>query len=486
MGSVGLASATTYNPTLTGVNIWNVPVDIYTQPNVDPYAGGALIKGCSTTWTIQACIRSYLQTWQNQGVTGVRFFIGIAAPLTMPASYFHDPNYSFVPSFTPGSPQSRDGDYSHPWVWNGSGPVIDTSNWQPNLLLFFADLKTYGMSASPSLGLDPGNAYLSSLEADCRGQVALKFLPWMPYGFTPDGYVDCKDINAAYSAYARNNPYFWGWSPFQSLVTAIVSSAYQVPGHLPLREFEIMQEQNFIAFTVEARMIYDNVHGFDVLQSVRNTLQSYYYSPALATFSTIPQFPDQDTGLNNQYGIDCGSVWGDSAMLLQASALTGAFAGPYGNLGWPSSYISSHLLACGGSTGGMEQLPVYHTQPSVLDVHAYPCINQTGQFTICSSSDATNTAETFYHDVEDTIYNRGLVSATFGESSIINYSSSCNLGGLPPSDTGAWWAVNGYKLSPLRNSSYAGSTVFQPFNDIQNSCYANPINITNSAYNPFN
>jgi hypothetical protein len=486
MGSAGLASATTYNPTLTGVNIWNVPVDIYTQPNVDPYAGGALIKGCSTTWTIQACIRSYLQTWQNQGVTGVRFFIGIAAPLTMPVSYFKDPAYpDNVISFTPTGPSARDGDYSHPWVWNGTAPVIDP-NWQYNLLLFFQDLKTYGMSASPSLGLDPGNAYLSSIEADCRGQVALKFLPWMPYGFIPDGEEDCKGINAAYSAYAKNNPYFWGWSPFQSLVTAIVGSAYQVPGHLPLREFQIMQERNFITFTVQARLIYDNIAGFDVLQSVRNTLQSYYYSPALATFSTIPQFPDQDTGLDNQYWIDCGSVWGDSAMLLTASALTGAFAGPYGNLGWPDGYIYPlpHLLVCGGSTAGMEQLPVYHAQPSVLDVHAYPCINQTGEFTICSSSDATNTAETFYHDVKDMISNRGLAGATFGESSIIHFS--CDPGGLPPSDAGAGWAVNGYKLSPLRDPSYAGSTVFQPFNNIQNSCYANPINITNSAYNPFN
>ena len=69
----------------------------------------------------------------------------------MPVSYFKDPHYpDNVISFTPTGPSARDGDYSHPWVWNGTAPVIDP-NWQNNLLLFFQDLKTYGMSASPSL-----------------------------------------------------------------------------------------------------------------------------------------------------------------------------------------------------------------------------------------------------------------------------------------------------------------------------------------------
>jgi hypothetical protein len=65
IGCAGVASATyTYNPTLTGVNIWSVPVDIYTHSNVDPTNGGPLIANCSTSSTIRACIRSYLQTWQ--------------------------------------------------------------------------------------------------------------------------------------------------------------------------------------------------------------------------------------------------------------------------------------------------------------------------------------------------------------------------------------------------------------------------------------
>jgi len=408
---------------VTGVNIWNVPVDIYTQSNVDPYNGGPLIANCPTTTTIRACIQSYLQTWQSQGVTGVRFFIGVAAPLQMAASYFKEPD-GFVASYTPGSPLARDGGYSHPWIWNGSQAVIDVANWQQNLLYFFRDLATYGMAASPSLGLDPGNAYLTSDQLDCTGANQLKFLPWLPYGFLPNGFEDCQGINDAYKTWANGNPYFWGWGPFSNLVSAVVGSARSAG--ISLREFETMQER----------------HADPPLQ-------------------------------------------GDSAMLLDASALTGAIGGSAsggnGVFGKPSGYTSQNLLWCGGSTTGMEQLPVWYYQPEVLDVHAYPCIMDPSN-TFCTGTDATSTAEIFYSDVYSFLGAHSMLGAmaTFGESSVIDYCSIT--GQANPS-----WAINGYLQSTLRNvNPFAGNVVFQPFNNIQNSCYTNPINITDSPYNPFN
>ena len=387
---------------------------------------------------------------------------------------------------------AQDGGFSHPWVWNGAGPSVDTTTWQPNLALFFQDLVSYGMAASLTLSLDPVNAYLTSPETDCPGTDHLKFYPWMPYGYVQStNSVDCQNIYDGYKSWANANPYFWGWGPFQSFVTSVVQTAANT--HLQMREFELLQEQNLISFTAEARLIYDNKHNLsgsagvnDVLGSVRSTLQSYGYSPYLATLSTFPQFPDADTGLNNANNVDCGSVWGDSAMLLETSALMGMFAGPYGDFGWPNGYSSQYLLACGGNTGGMEQLPQNYSQPSVLDIHAYPCINVVGYYTNCNTSaNATNTAETFYSDVWALISYRGITGATamFGESSIIDYS--CPTNGGPPSDTGAQWAVNGYLASSLR-SNHASGTVFQPFNNIRDSCYTNPINITGSAYNPNN
>jgi hypothetical protein len=327
---------------------------------------------------------------------------------------------------------------------------------------------------------------------DCTGTYDLKFLPWIPYGFLHDapaeGDEDCKNNNDSYSTYANANPYFWGWAPFESLVTTVVSSAYSAG--VSIREFEIDQEQNFVSFPVVGRLIYDNKHydggtlGYNVLSKVRGILSTYSYNSGLATYSMIPQFPDADTGYNNANGVDCGSYWGDSAMLLETSALTGAIAGPYGEFGWPASTTTTHLLSCGGTDGGMASLPVYSTQPTVVDVHAYPCINNTGDFSNCSTSDATNTAETFYSDVWGFLSYRSLTSATaiFGESSIIDFSGST--GGLPPSDTGASWAVNGYMDSSLY-SNHASSTVFQPFNNICLSNYANPINVASSPYNPY-
>lgn len=213
-----------YSPTATGVNIWNVPIDIYTSLNQDAYNGNvALISNCSTSVTIRSCIQGFLASWRGPGgsqpVTGIRFFLGVTAPVSMPASYFSDPSYpSFVPAYTPSGPTSRDGNYSHPWIWSGSAPVMSPA-WASNLALFFDDLAYYGMKASITLGLNPQNAFLTSEEKDCTGTYNLKFLPWIPYGFLyggpADGFEDCEDNNDAYSTWANANPYFWGWAPFE-------------------------------------------------------------------------------------------------------------------------------------------------------------------------------------------------------------------------------------------------------------------------------
>ena len=92
-----------------------------------------------------------------------------------------------------------------------------------------------------------------------------------------------------------------------------------------------------------------------------------------------------------------------------------------------------------------------------------------------------NTAQTFYNNVMQQLTTYSLTGlAVMGESSVIDYSHSCSIGGLPPSDLGAQWAVNGYEQSTLR----IHGAVFEPFNVLVDSCYANPINIAGSPYNP--
>jgi len=419
----------------------------------------------------------------------VRFFIGMSTPLLMPATYFGTTYYS--------NPDISDNGYSHPWLWDQSSntPYVD-GNWLNNLQSFFADATGNGLSAVLTLSFTPASGFLASTISECTGQKGLlKFLPWLPYGHTAAGDEDCKDINDAYKTWAAANPYFqkWGgWGPFQSLFSSIVLRARQT--NIQINEVDIEQERNLVSYTVEARLIYDNISSFDVLGYIRSALQGQSYNSTVATFSTIPQFPDADTGFNNANLIDCGSIYGDSAMLFNTSSLLGAIGGAAngGLFGWPMNQGVIHNMLCNQpgitSTGGMESLPpgVGYSAPSVVDVHAYPCITFTGEYTTCNNSlDPTNTAETFYSDVWSLMTYRGVASglASFGESSFIDYN--CDPGGLPPSDTGAQWAVNGYKISSLY-SNHAAGTAFLPFNNVENSCYSNPINISGSAYNPFN
>ena len=65
-------------------------------------------------------------------------------------------------------------------------------------------------------------------------------------------------------------------------------------------------------------------------------------------------------------------MYGDSAILLDQSDLIGAIAGGWSLFGLPSGFYVSTNLVCGGTTAGMISLPLHYSQPSIIDVHAYP------------------------------------------------------------------------------------------------------------------
>lgn len=432
-------------------------------------------------------MKTFLSSWSSQGLTGVRFFLGIG----MPMDYTPASGWSWVGGRTP---QATDGNYSHPWDSNGN--VVST--WSSNLLLFFQDVASVSpnMAVTPSLALDTGvsgdipanlgNALItnSATTACDDANSPLMFFPWLPFGYRTTtttiglaGEMDCKGINAAYSQWASSNPQFWGWGPFESMVNTIISNI-RTAG-LPIREFEIQQEVNFFYFTTQARLIYDNKHSFDVLGFVRSALGS---DGGKVTLSG---------GLSNleQGQSDCGSLYGDSAMLILTSEFTGAVAGaPNGGLfGVPNNQGFTGALPCyssGVTTDGMISLPpgVSYSQPSVVDIHAYPCWLDPSNLSNClQNTDATSEATNVYNDVWSYLSFRGLTSdvAIFGESSIVGYN--CTDLHVPPSGTGAYWNVNGYIASSLY-SNHSGSTVFQPFNNLTDSCYSNPVTV-NPPYN---
>lgn len=252
-------------PTVTGINIWNVPIDVYLSTNQQ---GSSLIindSNCPGTAIIRSCMQQYLASWHSQGASTVRFFLAMTVPLDDPGPFFGS-----------GAPSASEGNYSHPWLYNGGNPTVQT-RWLSNLLNFLTDVKNAGMSILPTLSFDPGGPYLynsGNQASDCAGQGGLlMFYRWVPYGFEQSNrFDDGQGINTCYSG-GSPNPYFWGWGPFQSLFGGIVGKAAQA--HVTIQELDIMQERNLYYFTIDARLIYDNAHSFDVLGFIRSTLATY-------------------------------------------------------------------------------------------------------------------------------------------------------------------------------------------------------------------
>jgi len=73
-----------------------------------------------------------------------------------------------------------------------------------------------------------------------------------------------------------------GWGPFQSLFSNIILRARQT--NIQINEVDIEQERNLVSYTVEARLIYDNISSFDVLGYIRSALQGQSYNSTVATF----------------------------------------------------------------------------------------------------------------------------------------------------------------------------------------------------------
>ena len=522
-----------YSPTQTGINIGALPVDVYTSLNnplliaapIQVPAGNGLpsfaLPGCPSTSTIRSCVQGYLKNWSQQGATNVRVFLGLAIPLDMPLSGSQEWVYYYNGPQVGTGPGSRDGSYSHPWIMQGASPIVDTTGWARNLGYFFADAAQAHLTVTVTLSMVPATADTHIADpsnqsaVDCaNGSLNLMFVPWLPYGQDwnttiqgQGGYDDCTSVYHAYSewAYPRldgngntQDEFFWGWAPFQNLVQTIVNEAAWNGASVP--ELEIQQEVNLSVSGVLARLIYDNRHGtsdqrsmpaqppgsFDVIGWTRSAMGSN-----AVTFSTS----DQHTTSFVPY--TCNSLYNDPGSMFYASQLAGAIGGPaylgaQGKFGTSNSSFSDANLPCtGGEWDLMDSLPPGqgHTQPSVLDMHSYPCIVDGGDNSCLQVNQGVteqqqiDNAKQYYSDVATFTSKYGFSHVAFGESSIVQFGASdtgnptanCSVGGLPDSDIGAYWAVQGYLQSNLRSQFNNQQTTFLPFNVIENACYSNAV-----------
>lgn len=168
----------------------------------------------------------------------------------------------------------------------------------------------------------------------CGTTKTLNFLPWLPYALDPSdqNFPDnksCAQSNRSYYDAAQTpNDIFWGWTRFFNVMDVILTKAANTtPTRLNVEALDYYNESN-LGFTVEARMIYDDFRGVNVLQALRDRMSAHSYDSARVA-------PSANQGVPAFASSDCGSFFGDSAMLMPLSQLTAALAGPGTKFGTP-------------------------------------------------------------------------------------------------------------------------------------------------------
>ena len=443
------------NSSKVEINISAMPIDQYQTPG-----SGALIAGCSSAQTVRQCVQKLFQispnnpnSYRSQGVTGVRFFFTLA-----------------------------NGYYSDPFL-EPSGSV--KPSWQQNMNLFFADLRSYGITSitptpvfdtwsGPGQGL-PGNRMQQRVVWSCGAWRTLYFVPWLPYGLdTEEQYPDrsCAAANRSYYDAAHTpSDIFWGWGRFFNLMNTVMSLAQS--NRLDLPSLDYFQEAGMGEFTVHARFIYDsdaNSVSTDVLGELRTLMANNGYAPRrVIPSANIPPSPTPASA-------NCASYYGESALLLNLTAILTAVAGPWAEHGVPA-YHDANGLQCwspGDPTppayGPLISLPVWHSASTSTDMHAQKIYPTDFEPEIYSQN--------FHSSIWAFLAYRGLTSnnVVFGEANPV----SC--GGFSSSSAAAM--INGYKASTLFSNA-AGRVFMRPWHrtEVDFACVPSP-NVLNPPYNP--
>jgi hypothetical protein len=188
---------------------------------------------------------------------------------------------------------------------------------------------------------------------------------------------------------------------------------------------------------------------------------------------------------------DCSSAYGDSALMVNESALSWALRGlNFGKTPIDSQTQANAFLQCGAQMlnpdpqaqqSSMAKLPVKYDAPKVVDVHIYPKI---GTYPVVDTGtgpyqDVTTQASWYFTDLwnytqVDRSARRIIVGETHSNQNCDKYTVSM-----------ASQSVSGYRASALYNNSLAkrrGSVILRPWNnndsfDLNNTCYVMPSTI---------
>jgi hypothetical protein len=244
---------------------------------------------------------------------------------------------------------------------------------------------------------------------------------------------------------------------------------------LTVYELEPEQELNLVGYTELARYIVDNstTPPVDVLGTLRSSMNTYGFVPGRVTYST-PWINSTLAGYDCvAQGTQILNVFSDYARDFGVDEVAAAIGG-YSSIGVPGNTnppqgASTGYLYCGGDTSNMVAgIPMYHPQPTIVDVHVYPCVAGSP---ICPSTDSAaqvqNEAQIDFHDLGHFWPLLGLPSTTplvVGEThSNTNSGTGQTCEGAPSDAPGL--TVAGYKQSSFPASGL--SIVFRPWMELQ-------------------
>lgn len=449
-------------PTAVEVNLSFVPLDFYQSLNAQPGSGQPLVRNCPANVNVRDCFISLVngstQAYRPQSVTGVRFFFG---------SVWHSTALDSAGNVRP--------------------------QWRSNLRLFLGDLKSQGINRvtpTPAYGPHDGpytpNPNHDRVMTYCGVTKLLTFRPWLPYALDPsDGGSDgpYPDRTCGGKSYEQSPPtpndIFGGWNRFVNVVDAVLAEARTAS--LVVDAFDFYNETNLDAFSVYARTLYDNTRNFDALGAVRNKMSLYGFDPNRALVSVSQEVP-------SPANYDCGSWYGDSAMLLNLSNFFGALSGPAGRFGnAPKNWTGN--LPCSAPNvpvdypqQNMSALPVSYPIPTVIDVHSqtvYPTPGETATW-----------AQKFYSNVWSMLSARNMTGSkvVFGETNPV-WGEFCDVWTATQASAHilGYQQQGGYKRSTLFQNA-AANVVMRPWHRTEHGftmpCVANP-NLINPPFNAY-
>jgi hypothetical protein len=544
-------------------NLGFLPIDYYDDNHTPAQVGNSLAVSCPGATTVRSCYRAILGDFASQHVTGVRFFFPLCGGLSTPIKN--------CGCGAPNSPQACTTNNLVVTSPSTDGSDDSTNPWTLRLGNFFQDLATVGilnvtatMAHDEAVDTSPYNVQfkdrntLSAPTALCvNTPPRVRFVSTQPFGQFPwsDSYDDPSQcppgqtcpaqysyrlpIDDGFDGYSCSpaNPIFVGWQHMDNAAGAVIRTAARFG--INVTQFEGEQELNTVSFPVQARYIYDNTQApvHDSISTIGAYMNAAYpnANPSAQTRVTWSAIDSQRTLTPTEGQQNCTDVYTGNARAMDLESIASVIGNGY--FGRPFGASADNGLLCGGhlcSDGVhdfdcpdgfhlMQQAHVYQPQPSIMDLHTYPCISPSdphdASYGGCYPDARANVKDEAVDVFNAISHYLGLVqnqSATvmLGETHTTGVTSCSQINGQPtpgvhcelhaPADAAAF-TVMGYNQSCLnaansangvcQGNPSASSVIFRPFINVWpggagNNCYFPPgnrqINPNNQGpYKPF-